>query len=84
MAVGLAAKGYRIHLADVVATEELATELGGVPDRVDVARLDDLAALADAAPDACLVCLNAGVLGQTMGAPWERMRRIGSGYFGST
>ena len=71
LAVRLAAKGYRIHLADVVATEELATELGGVPHRVDVTRPDDMAALADAARDACLVCLNAGVLGRTMGAPWE-------------
>lgn len=71
MAVRLAAKGYRVHLADVVATEELATVLGGVPHRVDVAQPDDMAALADAAPDACLVCLNAGVVGQTMGAPWE-------------
>jgi len=71
LAVRLAAKGYRVHLADVVATEELATELGGVPHRVDVTRPDDMAALADAARDACLVCLNAGVLGRTMGAPWE-------------
>ena len=71
LAVRVAAKGYRVHLADVVATEELATELGGVPHCADVAQPDDMAALADAAPDACLVCLNAGVVGQTMGAPWE-------------
>ena len=45
--------------------------MGGVPHRVDVTRPDDMAALADAARDACLVCLNAGVLGRTMGAPWE-------------
>lgn len=71
LAVRVAAKGYRVHLADVVATEELATELGGVPHCADVAQPDDMAALADAAPDACLVCINAGVVGQTMGAPWE-------------
>jgi NAD(P)-dependent dehydrogenase (short-subunit alcohol dehydrogenase family) len=71
LAVRLAATGHRVHLADVVATDELAEELGGVPHRVDVGQPDDMAALAHAAPDARLVCLNAGVVGQTMGAPWE-------------
>jgi NAD(P)-dependent dehydrogenase (short-subunit alcohol dehydrogenase family) len=71
IAVRLAAQGRRVHLADVVATDELAEELGGVSHRVDVSQPDDMAALAIAAPDARLVCLNAGVVGETMGAPWE-------------
>jgi NAD(P)-dependent dehydrogenase (short-subunit alcohol dehydrogenase family) len=75
MAVRLTRTGHRVHLADIVSADELAEELGGVFHRVDVGDPDDMAALARAAPGARVVCLNAGMVGRSMGAPWQAPRQ---------
>lgn len=56
-----------IHRADL---DRLAAEIGGTAVPTDVADLSAVRLLAAAAPDADLVCLNAGIVG-TLGAPWE-------------
>jgi NAD(P)-dependent dehydrogenase (short-subunit alcohol dehydrogenase family) len=67
----LAAMGHLVHLVDVSPTSDLAATLGGVAHTVDVADDDAMATLAEAAADAEIVCLNAGIVGATMGHPWE-------------
>lgn len=67
----LAATGHQVHTADISDTADLAAEVGGVAHVVDVSRPDDLERLADAAGDAEVVCLNAGVVGDSLGVPWE-------------
>ncbi|WP_148575380.1 SDR family NAD(P)-dependent oxidoreductase [Nocardioides caldifontis] len=71
LASQLAREGHLVHLADVTPTAELAAQLGGVPHQVDVADSQDMQRLADNAADAAIVCLNAGIVGPTTGAPWE-------------
>ena len=46
-------------------------ELGATPVTVDVADPTAMSALAAQVPQARLICLNAGVVGQSLGAPWE-------------
>jgi NAD(P)-dependent dehydrogenase (short-subunit alcohol dehydrogenase family) len=69
----LHAKGARLVLADIDADalHATATRLAatGVPG--DVADPAAMSALAAQAPQARLVCLNAGVVGRSLGAPWE-------------
>jgi NAD(P)-dependent dehydrogenase (short-subunit alcohol dehydrogenase family) len=67
----LASEGSRVHLADVAPTEELAREIGGIPLLVDVSSREDMERLAATASDVDLVCLNAGIVGASLGAPWE-------------
>lgn len=67
----LAGEGHLVHLADVSPTEELAAETGGIPARVDVTEPEQMERLAEEARDADLVCLNAGVVGASLGPPWE-------------
>ena len=67
----LAATGHQVHLADLADTADLATEVGGVAHVVDVSRPEDMQRLAAAAVDAEVVCLNAGIVGTSLGAPWE-------------
>ena len=67
----LAAAGHLVHLADVSDTADLANEVGGVAHSVDVSDAEDMDRLAASAQDAEVVCLNAGVLGASMGPPWE-------------
>jgi len=67
----LAGDGSLVHLADVAPTTELAAEIGGIAHDVDVADPGQLQDLAHAAADATFVCLNAGIVGTSMGAPWE-------------
>ncbi len=67
----LAATGHQVHLADISDTADLAAEVGGVAHTVDVSSPQDLERLAGAAGDAEVVCLNAGVVGASMGPPWE-------------
>ena len=50
---------------------ELATELNATAVPTDVADHEAVEALAAAARDAQLVCLNAGIVGSALGAPWE-------------
>jgi NAD(P)-dependent dehydrogenase (short-subunit alcohol dehydrogenase family) len=67
----LAADGYHVHLADVSPTADLAAELSATSHVVDVANAQEMEALAAPTSDVDVVCLNAGVVGQTLGAPWE-------------
>jgi NAD(P)-dependent dehydrogenase (short-subunit alcohol dehydrogenase family) len=69
----LAAAGTRLVLADVqvAALGDAATALGATAVPTDVADPAAMEALAAAAPDAELVCLNAGIVGPSLGVPWE-------------
>ena len=69
----LHATGARLVLADVdhAGLSEAAAELGATAVPTDVSDPDAMAALAEAAPDAELVCLNAGIVGSALGPPWE-------------
>ena len=67
----LAAEGHRVHLADISSTEELAAEIGGIPAVVDVSSDEHMIRLAAKASNAEMVCLNAGIVGPSLGAPWE-------------
>lgn len=69
LAQELADEGYRVHVADVAPTAERGP--GFVPHLTDVTEEADMEELAQAAPEAELICLNAGIVGTTMGAPWE-------------
>ena len=65
------AAGHQVHLADTADTADLAAEVGGFAHTADVSKPEDMERLAAAAGDAEVVCLNAGVVGTSMGAPWE-------------
>src|SRR5688500_17276984 len=67
----LADQGYFVHLADIASTWELAEEIGGIAAAADVTSPDQMASLADQVGDVDLVCLNAGMAGTSLGAPWE-------------
>ena len=69
----LAAGGTRLVLADlpIPALDEAAAELRATAVPTDVADSAAMEALAAAAPETDLVCLNAGVVGLSLGAPWE-------------
>jgi NAD(P)-dependent dehydrogenase (short-subunit alcohol dehydrogenase family) len=67
----LAAEGHRVHLADISSTEELAADIGGIPAVVDVSSDEHMIRLAAQASNAETVCLNAGIVGSSLGAPWE-------------
>ena len=67
----LAADGYQVHLVDLAATEDFARSIHGVPHRLDVSQPDAMEHLAAKASGAAIVCLNAGITGTELGAPWE-------------
>jgi NADP-dependent 3-hydroxy acid dehydrogenase YdfG len=71
LAVRLAAAGTRLVLADVhaAALAEVGLHAAAIP--TDVADPMAMQQLAAAAPDTDLVCLNAGIVGTALGAPWE-------------
>ena len=73
LAEALHTQGTDLVLADVDAAglDALAMELGATPVTVDVADPTAMSALAAQVPQARLICLNAGVVGQSLGAPWE-------------
>ncbi|MEV6035039.1 SDR family NAD(P)-dependent oxidoreductase [Nonomuraea sp. NPDC052116] len=73
LAARLRSDGARVVLADVneTALAEAAAELGAEAVRTDVSDAAQMEALAAAAPDVDLVCLNAGIVGRDLGAPWE-------------
>lgn len=73
LAEALHARGARLILADVNADAlaETATRLDATACTTDVADPDAMAALAEKAPRANLICLNAGIVGAALGAPWE-------------
>jgi NAD(P)-dependent dehydrogenase (short-subunit alcohol dehydrogenase family) len=73
LATRLAAAGTRLVLADVNATAlaDVAAEVGATGVPTDVADHRAMEELAATAADAQLVCLNAGIVGDALGAPWE-------------
>ena len=75
----LATRGHQVHLVDVAPTADLATELAGVGHTADVASAEDMERVALAAEEAEIVCLNAGIVGDSLGVPWEVPSWSGSG-----
>jgi NADP-dependent 3-hydroxy acid dehydrogenase YdfG len=73
LAARLASAGTELVLADVQADSlaAVAAEVGATAVPTDVADSRAMGALAAAAPDADLVCLNAGIVGRALGVPWE-------------
>lgn len=73
LARGLAGRGARLVLADTNPTtlRDVSQSLGAQAVLTDVAVPEAVEALAQTAGDARLVCLNAGVIGRDLGAPWE-------------
>ncbi|NBE99281.1 SDR family NAD(P)-dependent oxidoreductase [Nonomuraea sp. KC401] len=73
LAAGLRAEGAHVVLADIDAAGLAAAsaEIGADAVPTDVADPAAMEALADAAPGADLVCLNAGIVGGDVGVPWE-------------
>ncbi|MGJ7906409.1 SDR family NAD(P)-dependent oxidoreductase [Actinopolyspora sp. H202] len=69
----LAGRGTDLVLADTDsgALRGVSESLGARAVPTDVAVPDGVEALARVAADARLVCLNAGILGRALGAPWE-------------
>jgi NAD(P)-dependent dehydrogenase (short-subunit alcohol dehydrogenase family) len=67
----LATRGHLVHLVDVAPTADLATELVGVGHTADVASAEDMERVALSAAEAEIVCLNAGIVGDSLGVPWE-------------
>jgi NAD(P)-dependent dehydrogenase (short-subunit alcohol dehydrogenase family) len=72
LAVRLTEAGTRLVLADLRAEPlaAVAVELNATAVPTDVSDLAAVQALADAAADADLVCLNAGIVG-SLGDPWD-------------
>ncbi|WP_049572371.1 SDR family oxidoreductase [Nonomuraea sp. SBT364] len=70
LATRLHEAGTRLVLADIDA-DGLTGFGAGTAVRTDVSDAAAMEALAAAAPDADLVCLNAGIVGKDLGAPWE-------------
>lgn len=71
LASQLSREGYAVHLADVNPCADIARDLGGVASVVDVSDPAQMESLAADASRAEVVCLNAGIVGATLGAPWE-------------
>lgn len=73
LAEALHAKGTHLVLADVDADALAATtaRLGAAGVVADVADPAAMTALAARAPQARRICLNAGVVGEALGAPWD-------------
>ena len=71
LAQALARSGHTVHLVDVQPVHGLAEELGGHAWEVDVSDDAQVEQLSEVVGAVDLVCLNAGITGPTMGAPWE-------------
>jgi NADP-dependent 3-hydroxy acid dehydrogenase YdfG len=73
LATRLDATGTHLVLADVhtAALAEVAIDLHATAIPTDVADPAAMQQLAAASPDADLICLNAGIVGNALGAPWE-------------
>lgn len=73
-AVALSDRGYEVHLLDVdgAAVDELAKELElAHPMQGDVADPATMDQVAASVGPVDVLCLNAGIVSSTMGAPWE-------------
>lgn len=73
LARGLAGRGANLVLADTnaITLRDVAQSLGATGVPTDVAVPEAVEALAQAAGEARLVCLNAGSVGAELGSPWE-------------
>ncbi|ASU81075.1 oxidoreductase [Actinopolyspora erythraea] len=73
LAQELAERGAHLVLADTdsSALRDVSKSLGARAVPTDVAVPEAVEALAQAADGARLVCLNAGIVGRDLGAPWE-------------
>lgn len=73
LAGALAGRGANLVLADVdiASLRQVCESLGARAVPTDVAAPAEVEALALVAQDARLVCLNAGIVGTCLGAPWE-------------
>ena len=73
LAEALHARGARLVLADIDADtlSTMATRLGATGVLADVSDPAAMSALVAQATQARLICLNAGVVGKALGAPWE-------------
>jgi NAD(P)-dependent dehydrogenase (short-subunit alcohol dehydrogenase family) len=73
LAEALHAQGARLVLSDIDAdgVSVVAERLGGVAVPADVGDPAAMSALAARAQHARLICLNAGVVGTSVGPPWE-------------
>jgi NAD(P)-dependent dehydrogenase (short-subunit alcohol dehydrogenase family) len=71
LATRLASDGYLVHLADITSTTQIADSVGGVPHVADVSDPNDMERLAATAADPSVICLNAGIVGTELGAPWD-------------
>jgi NAD(P)-dependent dehydrogenase (short-subunit alcohol dehydrogenase family) len=73
LAHALADRGANLVLADIdtVTLSEVSQSLRAHAVPTDVAMPDAVESLAQAAGDARVVCLNAGITGTSFGAPWE-------------
>ena len=71
LAQELAARGRHVHLADIASTEDLAAGLDGTAHRLDVADPSAWESLAAEIGPVETLCLNAGIVGPSLGAPWE-------------
>ena len=67
----LANRGPQVHLVDVAPTGDLAAELAAIGHIADVASAEDMERVACSAEEAEIVCLNAGIVGASLGVPWE-------------
>jgi NAD(P)-dependent dehydrogenase (short-subunit alcohol dehydrogenase family) len=67
----LAASGNKVYLADTAPLDDAVAATGGVAVPTDVSRPDQVLQLAKIAREADLVCLNAGIVGPSVGAPWD-------------
>ncbi len=73
LAQTLASRGANLVLSDIdqASLDAVAGSLGARPVPTDVTDPEAMKALAQAAGDVELVCLNAGIVGAHLGAPWE-------------
>lgn len=67
----LASEGCTVHLADIAPSHDAAAEIGGISHLLDVADPDAVQRFAETVGDVDLICLNAGIVGASLGAPWE-------------
>ncbi|GAA1973410.1 SDR family NAD(P)-dependent oxidoreductase [Amycolatopsis minnesotensis] len=73
LAEALHTRGTTLVLADIDTTnlDRTASRLDATPIRTDVADPQAMESLAAQTPQARLICLNAGIVGTNLGAPWE-------------
>lgn len=67
----LAHEGHTVHLADIARSHDAAAEIGGISHLLDVTDPDAVQRFADTVGHVDLICINAGIVGTSLGAPWE-------------